>query len=116
MIVDDSALARLMLRDALNGIEGVRVVGNAAEGSAALDVIDAVKPDLVILDVEMPGLTGIELQEELRAHHVDLPIVFLTGHGDIPMTVKAMKAGAVDFLPKPVSNERLLEVVRQATG
>ncbi len=71
-------------------------------------------PGCLVLDVQMPGLSGIELQEELGAHHVDLPIVFLTGHGDIPMTVKAMKAGAADFLPKPVNDERLLEVVSQA--
>ena len=73
-------------------------------------------PGCLVLDVQMPGLSGIELQEELGAHHVDLPIVFLTGHGDIPMTVKAMKAGAADFLPKPVSDERLLEIVSQAIG
>jgi FixJ family two-component response regulator len=71
-------------------------------------------PSCLVLDVRMPGLSGVELQEQLAAYDTDLPIVFLTGHGDIPMTVKAMKAGAVDFLPKPVSDERLRAVVEDA--
>ena len=72
------------------------------------------QPSCLVLDVRMPGLSGVELQEQMKAHDADLPIVFMTGHGDIPMTVKAMKAGAVDFLPKPVSDERLLQAVADA--
>ena len=71
-------------------------------------------PGCLILDVDMPDQTGLELQEELTAQHFDLPIVFMTGHGDIPMTVKAMQAGAVDFLPKPVDHSILLDTVRKA--
>jgi FixJ family two-component response regulator len=71
-------------------------------------------PGCLILDVQMPGKSGIELQQELAAHHVDLPIVFITGHGDIPMSVKAMKAGAADFLPKPVDQQQLVQTVSQA--
>jgi FixJ family two-component response regulator len=67
-----------------------------------------------VLDVNMPGLNGIELQKQLAEQDGDLPIVFMTGHGDIPMSVQAMKAGAADFLPKPVDDERLLATVRQA--
>lgn len=68
----------------------------------------------LILDLQMPGLSGVELQQQLVAHHDDLPIVFITGHGDIPTAVKAMKQGAVDFLPKPVEKEKLLQTVREA--
>jgi RNA polymerase sigma factor (sigma-70 family) len=68
----------------------------------------------LLLDVRMPGLSGLELQERMVSHQIDLPIVFITGHGDIPMSVKAMKAGAVDFLPKPIDPDPLFEVVRAA--
>jgi FixJ family two-component response regulator len=71
-------------------------------------------PACMILDVRMPGLSGLDLQRTLAERNVSLPIVFLTGHGDIPMTVRAMKAGAVDFLPKPVHVQDLLAAVRQA--
>ena len=68
----------------------------------------------IVLDVRMPGLNGMELQAELAARDVDLPIVFLTGHGDIPMSVQAMKQGAVDFLTKPVDERALMDSVQQA--
>jgi FixJ family two-component response regulator len=83
----------------------------------ASDFLDFARPDLpscLVLDVNMPGLNGIELQKQLSERDGDLPIVFMTGHGDIPMSVQAMKAGAVDFLPKPVHDEQLLAAVRQA--
>src|SRR6266542_2348379 len=73
-------------------------------------------PACVILDVRMPGLSGLDLQRTLAERNVSLPIVFLTGHGDIPMTVRAMKAGAVDFLPKPFNDQDLLAAVRQAVA
>jgi FixJ family two-component response regulator len=79
--------------------------------------LDYTRPDVpscLVLDVRMPGLSGFDLQEQLTSHGIDLPIVFMTGHGDIPMTVQAMKAGAVDFLPKPVNDERLLATVETA--
>jgi FixJ family two-component response regulator len=68
----------------------------------------------LILDVRMPGLSGLDLQQELLAAHAQLPIIFITGHGDIPMSVKAMKHGAVDFLPKPIKDTVLLKAVEQA--
>lgn len=68
----------------------------------------------LVLDVRMPGLTGLDLQRELQAADTLLPIVFITGHGDIPMGVKAMKEGAVDFLPKPVNDKDLLKAIEQA--
>lgn len=68
----------------------------------------------LVLDVRMPGLSGLDLQREMQNAKFMLPIVFMTGHGDIPMTVKAMKAGAVDFLPKPVKDTDLLRAIEQA--
>jgi FixJ family two-component response regulator len=71
-------------------------------------------PACLVLDVRMPGLSGLELQHELQAANTLLPIIFITGHGDIPMSVKAMKDGAVDFLPKPVKDKVLLEAIERA--
>ncbi len=68
----------------------------------------------LVLDVSMPGLSGLDLQAELNAVNIRLPIIFITGHGDIPMSVKAMKQGAIDFLPKPVKDQDLLKAVEQA--
>jgi FixJ family two-component response regulator len=71
-------------------------------------------PACLVLDIRMPGLTGLDLQSELQAANAILPIIFITGHGDIPMSVRAMKAGAVDFLPKPVREEILLPAIEHA--
>jgi FixJ family two-component response regulator len=73
-------------------------------------------PACLVLDVQMPGLDGLGLQRSLAEADVALPIVFITGHGDIPMSVRAMKAGAVDFLPKPFEDTDLLAAVRQAVA
>ncbi len=67
-----------------------------------------------IIDIRMPGMNGMELHKELLDRRITLPVIFLTGHGDIPMSVQAMKAGAVDFLTKPVTRERLLNSVKAA--
>jgi FixJ family two-component response regulator len=71
-------------------------------------------PACLVLDVRMPGLNGLDLQRELQAANASLPIIFITGHGDIPTTVRAMKAGAVDFLPKPLKDAVLLRAIEQA--
>ena len=71
-------------------------------------------PSCLILDISMPGLNGLELQKRVVAKHPDLPIIFITGHGDVPKTVQAMKAGAVEFLTKPFNDDVLLSAVRQA--
>lgn len=67
-----------------------------------------------IVDIRMAGMDGLQLQETLNKRHVPIPVIFLTGHGDIPMSVKAMKAGAVDFLTKPVTREKLINAVSAA--
>lgn len=79
-----------------------------------LDRPRAALPSCLILDVSLPGLNGLELQQRVAAQRTDMPIIFITGHGDIPMTVRAMKAGALEFLTKPFSDEVLLNAIRQA--
>jgi len=79
-----------------------------------LDHPRAALPSCLILDISLPGLNGLELQRRVAAERTDMPIIFITGHGDIPMTVRAMKAGAVEFLTKPFSDEVLLNAIRQA--
>jgi len=71
-------------------------------------------PSCLVLDVRMPGLSGIDLQKELVKKEISLPIIFITGHGDIPMSVKAMKDGAIDFLPKPFDEKDLLSAIDKA--
>ena len=71
-------------------------------------------PCCLVLDISMPGLNGLELQKRVAAEHPDMPIIFITGHGDVPKTVQAMKAGAVEFLTKPFNDDALLSAIRQA--
>ena len=71
-------------------------------------------PSCLILDIQLPDMNGLALQETMERKGIFIPIVFITGHGDIPMSVKAMKAGAIDFLPKPFTNKKLLDAITQA--
>jgi FixJ family two-component response regulator len=71
-------------------------------------------PSCLILDVSLPGLNGLDLQKRVAAERTEMPIIFITGHGDVPMTVRAMKAGAQEFLTKPFSDDVLLAAIRQA--
>ncbi|MGC2659802.1 MAG: response regulator [Bryobacteraceae bacterium] len=74
----------------------------------------ALVPSCLVLDVSLPGLNGLELQKRVAAERAEMPIIFITGYGDVPMTVQAMKAGAVEFLTKPFSDEALLSAIRHA--
>jgi FixJ family two-component response regulator len=71
-------------------------------------------PNCLVLDITLPGLNGLDLQKRIAADRIDMPIIFITGHGDVPMTVQAMKAGAVEFLMKPFSDDALLNAIRHA--
>jgi FixJ family two-component response regulator len=71
-------------------------------------------PSCLVLDVSLPGVNGLDFQRQLRDAGIQIPIIFITGHGDIPMTVKAMKSGAVEFLTKPFEDQALLDAIRQA--
>jgi two-component system, LuxR family, response regulator FixJ len=79
-----------------------------------LEAIPALQPGCVVTDLRMPGLSGLELQRQLRARKVGLPVIVMTGHGDVPLAVEAMKAGAVDFLEKPFHDEVLISAIRAA--
>ena len=74
----------------------------------------AIVPSCLVLDVSLPDLNGLELQKLIAADRIDMPIIFITGHGDVPMTVQAMKAGAVEFLTKPINDHALLSAIRYA--
>ncbi len=111
-VVDDDASMRESLKNLIRSV-GLRVETLAS----AQDFLRAKRgdePGCLVLDVRMPGLSGLDLQKRMAEADVDLPIIFLTGHGDIPMSVRAMKAGAVEFLTKPVREQDLLEAVQQA--
>ena len=111
-VVDDDASVRRALARLLHSAGYQTETFASAEGFLAQSRFDA--PGCIILDVRMPGLNGLELQQALAAADRQLPIVFITGHGDVPMSVRAMKAGAEDFLPKPFDDEELLKAVARA--
>ncbi len=85
-----------------------------ASAQEFLDYPRAVVPNCLVLDISLPGLNGLELQKRIASERTDMPIIFITGYGDVPKTVQAMKAGAIEFLTKPFSDEGLLSAIRQA--
>jgi FixJ family two-component response regulator len=111
-VVDDDT----SMREALSSL--IRSVGlHVAVFSSAQEFMRHERPDTaacLVLDVRLPGLSGLDLQRELASSDVRIPIIFITGHGDIPMSVRAMKAGAAEFLPKPFREQELLDAIRQA--
>jgi FixJ family two-component response regulator len=111
-VVDDDISVRESL-ELLIRSEGwqVETFGSAGE---FLDRPRAGVPSCLVLDVSLPGLNGLELQKRIASQRSAMPIIFITGHGNVPMTVQAMKAGAVEFLTKPFRDEALLNAIRQA--
>jgi DNA-binding NtrC family response regulator len=111
-VIDDDSSIRESLRNL------IRSAGLAVETFASaqefLTSAHADGPSCLVLDVQLPGLSGLDLQQELAKNHPEIPIIFITGHGDIPMTVRAMKAGAIEFLTKPFRDDDLLNAVEQA--
>lgn len=111
-VIDDDE----SIREALQSL--IRSVGlNVATFSSAHEFLQSRRPDVpacLILDVRMPGLSGLDLQRDLAEANIHIPIIFITGHGDIPMSVRAMKAGAVEFLTKPFRDQDLLDAIQQA--
>jgi FixJ family two-component response regulator len=112
LVDDDSSVRKALARL-------IRAAGYKIETFASAHEFFQSKPETagvacLVLDVRLPGLNGLELQKALQTANVTIPIIFITGHGDIPMSVQAMKAGAVDFLPKPVREEALLPAIEQA--
>lgn len=111
-IVDDDASVRRSLERLLRSVGlDVEAFASAAE---FLRRPHSDRPTCVLLDVRMPGLNGLDLQQELASAGLTIPIIFITGHGTIPMSVRAMKGGAVDFLQKPFDEQVLLDAVHRA--
>jgi RNA polymerase sigma factor (sigma-70 family) len=111
-VIDDDAQTREALKNLM------RSVGLHAEVFAsAQDFLRSKRPDVpacLVLDVRLRGLSGLDLQKRMAEAKIEVPIIFITGYGDIPMTVQAMKAGAVEFLTKPFRNQELLDAIQQA--
>ena len=111
-VVDDDPSMRPALESLIRSI-GLRVRSFAS----AHDFLGFQRPDApacLVLDVRLPGLSGLDLQHELASAGNSIPIIFITGHGDIPMSVQAMKSGAIDFLPKPFRDQQLLDAIHLA--
>lgn len=111
-VVDDESSVRSSLQWLLESIRLKVETFDSAEAFLAKIVTD--RPGCLVLDVRMPGLTGPELMDRLHEKHFGMPIIFLSGHGDVPLAVHTMKGGAFDFLQKPYNNQQFLERVRTA--
>jgi len=111
-VIDDDASMRRALSNLFQSVGlQVEVFGSAAE------MLQSKLPDVascLVLDIRLPGLSGLDFQTELAKVNIHIPIIFMTGHGDIPMTVRAMKGGAVDFLTKPFRHQDMLDAVAKA--
>ena len=111
-VVDDDASVREALSSLIRSIDL-----NVETFPSAREFLQHKRPDVpacLVLDVRLPGLSGLDLQRELAAAKSSIPIIFMTGHGDVPMSVRAMKAGAVEFLTKPFRDQELLDAIHQA--
>jgi FixJ family two-component response regulator len=112
IVIDDDDLVREAVCDLL------RSIGLLTKPFASVPEFLKSKlpegPSCLVLDVRLPGLSGLDFQSELNKSNIQIPIVFMTGHGDIPMTVRALKGGAVDFLPKPFRDQDMLDAVQAA--
>ncbi len=113
-VVDDDASIRDSLRDLL-GSAGLNVQ-TFASAQEFLTSPDRDAASCLVLDVQLPGINGLDLQQELKRLDAQIPIIFITGHGDIPTSVRAMKGGAIEFLTKPFRDEDLLNAVEQAVN
>ena len=111
-VIDDDADVRSSIQGLLKSV-GIRSE-SFETAEAFLEIRESDGPSCLVLDVSLPGVSGLELQRKLVQAGVRIPIIFLTGHGDIPMTVKALKSGAMEFLTKPFVDQDLLDAIRQA--
>jgi two-component system, LuxR family, response regulator FixJ len=109
-IVDDDDAVRESLEFLMKSIDQP-----AESYASAKEFLNAYtdKPGCLLLDIRMPGMSGIELQEELKKRDIRIPIIFITGHGDVPMAVKAIQAGAADFIQKPFRDQELIDRIRE---
>jgi FixJ family two-component response regulator len=113
-VIDDDDSVRLMLDSLLRSVRfDVRAYSSTQEflQAGSLDF-----PGCIVLDIRLPGINGLDFQEQLQGLGIGLPVVLMTGHGDIPMTVRGMKAGAIDFLPKPFRDQDMIDAVTAAVN
>src|SRR6201993_5654102 len=111
-VIDDDASVRIAIQELLRSV-GLRSQ-SFASAQEFLAKLPQGGPGCLVLDVRLPGLSGLDFQRQLADAGVQIPIIFITGHGDIPMSVKAMKSGAVEFLTKPFEDQDLLSAIQQA--
>lgn len=111
-IVDDDDAVRRFLSGLMESVD-LRVEAFASAGDF-LEAYEPGQPGCLVLDVRMPGMSGLELQRELADQAIDLPVIILTGHGNVQLAVHAMQAGAIDFVEKPFNNELLLDRIQRA--
>lgn len=111
-VVDDDPLVRGSIQGMLKSVGLHSETFTSPQEFLARKPVDG--PSCLVLDVQLPGISGLDLQRKLSAAEIQIPIIFITGHGDIPMSVKAMKSGAVEFLTKPFRNQDLLDAIQQA--
>ena len=111
-VVDDDAAVRDSLRWLMDSV-GLRVA-EFASGEAFLAAISAQDPGCVVLDLRMPKLGGLEVHQRLRQRGIELPVIVISGHGDVAVAVRALKSGVVDFIEKPFNDQELLDCVQQA--
>ncbi len=111
-IVDDDPAIRFAMQALMDSVDVPHEIYGS--GDEFLEKVEEHRPGCLVLDIRMPGLGGLELQEELISRGSTLPIIFITGHGDVPMAVEAMQKGAVDFIQKPFRDQDLLDRVREA--
>ncbi len=111
-VVDDDSSVRSALKRLIKSVGHKVTTFSSAREFLDHDHPDA--PSCLVLDIRMPGLSGLELQEQMAAAELHMPIIFITGHGNIPISVRAMKAGAVDFLEKPFDDQALLDAIHHA--
>ena len=114
LVVDDDESVRLSICELLESVDIETAGFGSTQALLDADILD--RPGCMILDVRMPGASGLDFQARLAANGISASIIFLTGHGDIPMTVQAMKAGAVEFLTKPFRDQDLLDAISDAIG
>lgn len=112
-VVDDDDSVRNSLKMLLESADYNAICFSSGNEFLKAD-LSSEGPQCLVLDVRMPGFSGMELQQELKRREIDLPIIFVSGHGDIPMSVEAIRQGALTFLPKPFDDEELIESIREA--
>ena len=111
-VVDDDAAVRDSLRWLMDSV-GLPVV-TYASGEALLEVITPEQPGCVVADLRMPGMSGLDVHQQLSERGCELPVILISGHGDVPVAVRALKSGVADFIEKPFSDQELLDCVQQA--